>query len=71
MVPTTLDPPPATTPDAPDREVHVSHYCRWDEPGGQLVRAVCGTLMRRREHQTQPTCVDCLRWLREHAELGF
>jgi hypothetical protein len=40
-----------------------SHYCDWDMPGTRLVRALCGTLIARRDHQTQPTCPVCLKIL--------
>jgi hypothetical protein len=37
----------------------VSHYCDWDAPGTRLVRALCGILIRRREHVNEPMCPGC------------
>jgi hypothetical protein len=43
----------------------VTHYCQWDAPGGRLVRALCGILIRRREHANVPTCPVCAKLLAE------
>lgn len=36
-----------------------THYCDWDAPGKYRVRALCGEIMKRREHVNEPTCPDC------------
>ena len=36
-----------------------THYCDADASGKYLVRALCGEILRRREHVEDPTCVDC------------
>lgn len=36
-----------------------THYCDWDAPGGRLVRALCGQLMKRKSHANDPTCPNC------------
>jgi hypothetical protein len=36
-----------------------THYCDWDVAGQRLVQAVCGHLIRRREHASDPTCPTC------------
>jgi hypothetical protein len=43
----------------------VTHYVVWDQVGGRLVRALCGLLIRRREHANQPTCPTCAKLLAE------
>ena len=43
----------------------VDHYCDWDSPGGRVVRALCGALIRRVEHTNQPTCQLCQHILAE------
>lgn len=43
-----------TTPPPPP-----THYCRWDAPGGLYVRALCGVLIRRVDHENEPTCPTC------------
>jgi hypothetical protein len=49
----------------------VSHYCDWDAPGQRLVRALCGILIRRREHVNHPTCPVCAKLLAaREAEVG-
>ena len=49
----------------------LSHYVIWDAPGGRLVRALCGLLIRRREHANQPTCPTCAKLLAaREAEVG-
>jgi hypothetical protein len=45
--------------------VILSHYVVWDAPGGRLVRALCGLLIRRREHANAPTCPTCAQLLAE------
>jgi hypothetical protein len=50
----------------PRRWQPVTHACRWDEPGRMKVRALCGILIRRREHTNDPTCVTCQRELAAH-----
>lgn len=45
---TTPHPPPATT-----------HYCQWDAPGRRVVRALCGAIMKRAQHENEPTCPTC------------
>jgi hypothetical protein len=37
----------------------LTHFCDWDAPGGRTVRAICGTIIRRRDHQNEPTCTKC------------
>ena len=37
-----------------------THYCDADASGSKYrVRALCGEILRRREHVEDPTCVDC------------
>jgi hypothetical protein len=49
----------------------LSHYVLWDAPGGRLVRALCGLLIRRREHANAPTCPTCAQLLAaREAEVG-
>jgi len=44
-----------------------THFCDWDMPGGRLVRALCGALIRRRDHDNEPTCATCQAVLAERA----
>ena len=36
-----------------------THWCDWDAPGRVSVRALCGALIRRRDHSSTPTCDTC------------
>jgi hypothetical protein len=42
------------------RTIEPTHYCDYDAPGKYLVRSLCGRLMHRAEHVTDPTCARCL-----------
>ena len=44
-----------------------THYCDWDTPGKNLVRAICGAMMRRLDHVAAPTCPRCQRELARRA----
>lgn len=48
----------AKTPRRP-RFVPDSHYVAWDEIGGRVVKALCGTWIRRGAHSNDPTCDTC------------
>jgi hypothetical protein len=50
---------PATKKPGRRTPTPASHYCDWDAPGDRLVRALCGTLIRRRDHANAPTCATC------------
>jgi len=41
-----------------------SHFCDWDAPGRLVVRAVCGILIRRRDHADAPSCPVCQKVIR-------
>ena len=36
-----------------------THACDFGAPSKYRVRALCGEIMKRREHVDVPTCVDC------------
>ena len=42
-----------------------THYVWWDQPGGRYVRAICGRLIRRRDHVNEPSCPHCQQILAE------
>jgi hypothetical protein len=57
----------------PTREVpppEPTHYCDWDEPGRDRVRALCGVRIRRIEHSNEPTCPQCLAGLEYRRDMA-
>ena len=47
---------------------HVTHFVDWDVKGKRLRRAICGRLIHVDDELSRPSCVDCLRILRERLE---
>jgi hypothetical protein len=46
----------------------ITHATDWDEKGYRLRRAICGVLIHVSDESPRPTCVECLRILRERLE---
>jgi hypothetical protein len=48
-----------------------THWVDWDVRGKLLVRALCGTLIRRRDHSKAPTCPTCQQLLAQRDGMQF
>lgn len=49
----------------------MTHYIPYfTKPVGSKRRAACGELVERKQHSTEPACVDCVAYLERDAEIA-